>query len=104
MGIIIVMIYHSQKIICLCRASAIARIPYGSLIITNAKGDKIRSDVSRKKTGLWFSSEQSLSYLDGTFPGDFGFDPLGLSDPDGKCFALSPSWLQYAEVIHARWA
>merc|ERR550537_1317224 len=98
------MIYHSQKIICLCRASATARIPRGSLIITNAEGDKIRSDVSRERTGLWFPSEQSLSYLDGTLPGDFGFDPLGLSDPDGKGFTMSPAWLQYAEVIHARWA
>ena len=31
----------------------------------------------------WFSSPQSLSYLDGSLPGDFGFDPLGLSDPEG---------------------
>lgn len=62
------------------------------------------SKVGRGKTGLWFASEQSLSYLDGTLPGDFGFDPLGVYDPEGKGFAVSPSWLQYAEVIHARWA
>merc|ERR1712216_532836 len=60
--------------------------------------------VGRKKTGLWFASEQSLSYLDGTLPGDYGFDLLGLFDPDGKGFAISPSWLQYAEIIHGRWA
>jgi len=58
----------------------------------------------RKKTGLWFASEQSLSYLDGTLPGDFGFDPLGVYDPEGEDFAISTSWLRYAEVIHARWA
>lgn len=29
---------------------------------------------------------------------------LGMSDPVGKGFVISPSWLQYAEVIHARWA
>merc|ERR1711985_41841 len=60
--------------------------------------------VGREKTGLWFASEQSLKYLDGTLPGDYGFDPLGVYDPEGKGFAVSPSWLQYAEVIHARWA
>merc|ERR1711939_503209 len=66
-----------------------------------------RSDnnqLGREKTGLWFASEQSLSYLDGTQPGDFGFDPLGVYDPEGKGFAMSPSWLQYSELIHARWA
>merc|ERR1739848_816952 len=55
-------------------------------------------------TGLWFASDQSLSYLDGSLPGDYGFDPLGVCDPEGKGFAVTPSWLQYAEVIHARWA
>lgn len=60
--------------------------------------------VDRSKDTLWFASEQSLSYLDGTLAGDFGFDPLGLSDPEGAGYALSPSWLAYAELIHARWA
>ena len=58
----------------------------------------------RKKTGLYFASEQSLSYLDGTLPGDFGFDPLGLSDPEGAGGVINPEWLSYAEVIHARFA
>ena len=35
----------------------------------------------QKVGGLYsnFTSEQSLGYLDGTLPGDFGFDPLGKS-------------------------
>jgi len=49
-------------------------------------------------------SEQSLSYLDGSLPGDYGFDPLGLSDPEGAGGFINPSWLAYAEVIHCRWA
>ena len=53
---------------------------------------------------LWFASEQSLSYLDGSLAGDYGFDPLGLSAPENKGYALSPEWLAYAELIHARWA
>jgi hypothetical protein len=34
--------------------------------------------ADRSKDQLFFASEASLSYLDGTLPGDFGFDPLGL--------------------------
>ena len=29
--------------------------------------------VDRSKDTLWFASEQSLSYLDGTLPADYGF-------------------------------
>jgi hypothetical protein len=37
--------------------------------------------------------------LDGSLPGDFGFDPLGLSvDPEMK------KWMVQAELQHARWA
>merc|ERR1712039_1092332 len=59
---------------------------------------------NRRESGLWVASEQSLTYLDGSLPGDYGFDPLGIYDPNGEGFAVSQSWLQYAEVIHSRWA
>jgi light-harvesting complex I chlorophyll a/b binding protein 3 len=75
-----------------------------SPLIARAENSDAISKVGREKTGLWFASNQSLGYLDGSLPGDFGFDPLGVYEPDGKGFALSPSWLQYSEVIHARWA
>jgi len=55
-------------------------------------------------TRLAFADKNSLSYLDGTLPGDYGFDPLGLSDPEGAGAFIDPNWLAYAEVIHARWA
>jgi len=58
----------------------------------------------RSKDKLYFASEQSLSYLDGSLAGDFGFDPLGLSDPEGEGGYINPSWLAYAEIIHCRWA
>lgn len=58
----------------------------------------------RKTSQLLFASPQSLTYLDGTLPGDVGFDPLGLSDPEGAGGFVSPEWLAYAEVIHGRWA
>merc|ERR1712039_538580 len=73
-------------------------------LLLRAEENQTLAPVGRKKTGLWFASEQSLGYLDGTLPGDYGFDPLGVFDPEAKGFAVSPTWLQYAEVIHARWA
>ncbi|CAM8949713.1 unnamed protein product [Rhodiola kirilowii] len=53
---------------------------------------------------LWFASKQSLSYLDGSLPGDFGFDPLGLSDPEGTGGFIEPKWLAYGEIINGRFA
>jgi len=32
------------------------------------------------------------------------FDPLGLMDPEGQGGFINQAWLQYSEVIHARWA
>merc|ERR1739848_838516 len=97
----------------LCFNSKISRLQMASatkinkhpsnLVIKAEEGGKL-SKPGREKTGIWFASEQSLSYLDGSLPGDYGFDPLGVYDPTGKGFAVSPSWLQYAEIIHARWA
>ncbi|KAJ7525742.1 hypothetical protein O6H91_17G064000 [Diphasiastrum complanatum] len=53
---------------------------------------------------LWFASQQSLSYLDGTLAGDYGFDPLGLMDPEGAGGFMDPNWLVYAEIINGRYA
>ncbi|KAG0565102.1 hypothetical protein M758_8G159900 [Ceratodon purpureus] len=48
---------------------------------------------------LWFPGSQAPEWLDGSLPGDFGFDPLGLgSDP-----ALL-KWFVQAELVHCRWA
>jgi light-harvesting complex I chlorophyll a/b binding protein 3 len=44
------------------------------------------------------------SYLDGSLPADYGFDPLGLLDPEGPGGFINPAWLEYSEVIHCRWA
>ncbi|XP_016475273.1 chlorophyll a-b binding protein, chloroplastic [Nicotiana tabacum] len=48
---------------------------------------------------LWFPGSTPPPWLDGSLPGDFGFDPLGLaSDPE------SLKWNQQAELVHCRWA
>ncbi|KAL9304202.1 hypothetical protein ACSQ67_021465 [Phaseolus vulgaris] len=49
----------------------------------------------------WEETEGSTPppWLDGSLPGDFGFDPLGLSsDPE------SLRWNVQAELVHCRWA
>jgi Chlorophyll A-B binding protein len=52
----------------------------------------------RSSESLFFPTFQSLGYLDGTHAGDFGFDPLGLSDPEGAGGFIDPDWLRYAEA------
>jgi light-harvesting complex I chlorophyll a/b binding protein 3 len=49
---------------------------------------------------LFFATPESLSYLDGALPGDYGFDPLGLFDPS----VGDQRWLATAEVMNGRWA
>ncbi|ESR44981.1 hypothetical protein CICLE_v10002129mg [Citrus x clementina] len=39
-----------------------------------------------------------------SLPGDYGFDPLGLSDPEGTGGFIEPKWLAYGEVINGRYA
>jgi len=48
----------------------------------------------------WFPGTTDVpSYLDGSMPGDFGYDPLGLgADPENL------KWFREAELQHARWA
>ncbi|KAI4380814.1 hypothetical protein MLD38_006960 [Melastoma candidum] len=48
---------------------------------------------------LWFPGSSPPEWLDGSLPGDFGFDPLGLgSDPELL------KWFAQAELMHGRWA
>ena len=44
-------------------------------------------------------SDQNMTYLDGTLPGDFGFDPLGLGADPARL-----KYYQEAEKMNARWA
>ncbi|CAJ1971626.1 unnamed protein product [Sphenostylis stenocarpa] len=72
-----------------------------SFIVKAASTPPVKQGADRP---LWFASKQSLSYLDGSLPGDYGFDPLGLSDPEGTGGFIEPKWLAYGEVINGRFA
>ncbi|KAK6142242.1 hypothetical protein DH2020_022590 [Rehmannia glutinosa] len=59
-----------------------------SFVVKAASTPPVKQGADRP---LWFASKQSLSYLDGSLPGDYGFDPLGLSDPKAPVGSLSPN-------------
>merc|ERR1712224_1161149 len=80
----------------------------GSLMFS-ARNFEINQHVTRfssllKKPVLsreapWLPGSLAPSHLDGTLPGDYGFDPLGLGkDPQMM------KWYRQAELQHARWA
>ncbi|KAF7833572.1 chlorophyll a-b binding protein 8, chloroplastic [Senna tora] len=72
-----------------------------SFVVKAASTPPVKQGADRQ---LWFASKQSLTYLDGSLPGDFGFDPLGLSDPEGTGGFIEPRWLAYGEIINGRFA
>lgn len=48
---------------------------------------------------LWLPGSTPPAHLDGTMPGDFGFDPLGLgANPEAL------RWFKESELVHCRWA
>jgi light-harvesting complex I chlorophyll a/b binding protein 3 len=58
---------------------------------------------------LFYPTPGALKYLDGSLPGDYGWDPLGIADPSkkgqpGEEQYINLSWLSYAELVHGRWA
>lgn len=59
----------------------------------------VRAVQASASRPLWFPGNEAPAYLDGSLPGDYGFDPLSLSsDPD------SLKWFTHAELINGRWA
>ncbi|KAJ8465301.1 hypothetical protein OPV22_027853 [Ensete ventricosum] len=58
-----------------------------------------RSLKVEAKKGEWLPGLASPAYLDGSLPGDNGFDPLGLAeDPENL------KWYVQAELVNGRWA
>ncbi|CAL8466832.1 g6368 [Coccomyxa elongata] len=59
----------------------------------------MRQCVVRAERAMWLPGGDAPAHLDGSLPGDFGFDPLGLgADPERL------SWFAESERVHARWA
>ena len=46
----------------------------------------------------WEREVVYASLRSGTLAGDFGFDPLGMMDPEGQGGFVNARWLAYAEV------
>lgn len=83
---------------------ASCKVPVATTRVVRARADGSVAKTDRSGESLFFPTEQSLSYLDGSKPGDFGFDPLGLSDPEGAGGFINPEWLAYGEIMNGRWA
>jgi len=55
--------------------------------------------VTAASRPVWFPGSPPAEHLDGSAPGDYGFDPLGFSaDPE------MAKWMAQAELMHCRWA
>lgn len=62
-------------------------------------GRRTSVKVNAVKSSPWLPGSPSPAYLDGSLPGDFGFDPLKLGeDPEAL------KWYQQAELQNGRWA
>ncbi|CAA0208716.1 putative chlorophyll A-B binding protein [Arabidopsis thaliana] len=72
------------------------RVGRKTLIVAAAAAQPKKSWIPAVKGGGNFLDPE---WLDGSLPGDFGFDPLGL----GKDPAFL-KWYREAELIHGRWA
>lgn len=86
------------------KAAVSSKASSARVVRCRAEGEQGIAKVDRSKDQLYFTSESTLQYLDGTLPGDYGFDPLGLMDPVNSGGFITPQWLAYSEVIHCRWA
>lgn len=75
----------------------------GRLLLRQAESSSARASFAVRAAApdrpIWFPGSTPPPWLDGSLPGDFGFDPLGLgSDPE------SLRWNVQAELVHCRWA
>ncbi|XP_075481757.1 chlorophyll a-b binding protein, chloroplastic-like [Primulina tabacum] len=66
---------------------------------SEARSVNVSCVVADPNRPLWFPGSTPPPWLDGSLPGDFGFDPLGLaSDPE------TLKWFVQSEIVHCRWA
>eukprot|EP00958_Prasinococcus_capsulatus_P020674 scaffold2734_cov350-Prasinococcus_capsulatus_cf.AAC.2 len=78
-----------------------SRSSFAGSRIVNAKatnGAKV-SMVGAK--GSWLPGSTAPAYLDGSLPGDVGFDPLGLGE-DPESLAWCVSWVRHSRACDCR--
>eukprot|EP01026_Neomeris_dumetosa_P078895 TRINITY_DN856_c0_g1_i11.p3 TRINITY_DN856_c0_g1~~TRINITY_DN856_c0_g1_i11.p3 ORF type:complete len:222 (+),score=29.47 TRINITY_DN856_c0_g1_i11:652-1317(+) len=66
--------------------------------VTSKHGSMLTMNASQDRQ-MWLVGSTPPSYLDGTLPGDFGFDPLGLGSDSERL-----KWYVEAEKTNGRWA
>ncbi|XP_044361876.1 photosystem I chlorophyll a/b-binding protein 5, chloroplastic [Triticum aestivum] len=66
----------------------------------NVQSSRARFAVrATAERATWLSGLDLPAYLDGTLPGDYGFDPLGLGEQPEDL-----KWYIQAELVHCRFA
>nr|CAD1826496.1 unnamed protein product [Ananas comosus var. bracteatus] len=71
----------------------------GGLAARNGTTSTSRRGLKVEAKGEWLPGLPSPAYLNGSLPGDNGFDPLGLAeDPENL------NWYVQAELVNSRWA
>eukprot|EP00475_Leptophrys_vorax_P030598 TRINITY_DN45_c0_g1_i1.p1 TRINITY_DN45_c0_g1~~TRINITY_DN45_c0_g1_i1.p1 ORF type:complete len:280 (+),score=6.11 TRINITY_DN45_c0_g1_i1:91-840(+) len=58
---------------------------------------RVAFSVTAEERPLYFPGNPAPAYLDGSLPGDYGFDPLGLA-------STNLDWYVQAELVHVRWS
>merc|ERR1711907_166928 len=71
----------------------------GMIKFNSSQSQLVMAKFGLNREAPWLPGSQAPSHLDGSLPGDFGFDPLALGkDP------IALKWYHQAELQHARWA
>ena len=68
-------------------------------VVTRASRARVLSVTASAARPNYFPGSTPPKHLDGTMPGDYGFDPLNLGEDKAAL-----EWYQQAELMHARWA
>ncbi|CAN1137260.1 Chlorophyll a-b binding protein 7, chloroplastic, partial [Linum perenne] len=89
----------SQNFLSGKRLTSVKRFSSPSIGSRSRRGLTAVCAVAEPERPIWFPGSTPPAWLDGSLPGDFGFDPLGLgSDPE------TLRWNVQAELVHCRWA
>ncbi|XP_051139231.1 photosystem I chlorophyll a/b-binding protein 5, chloroplastic isoform X2 [Andrographis paniculata] len=87
--------FPARKITCYKTGYGIGRNTTNWIVKRNCRTVVVQAQDRQ----TWLPGLDPPPYLDGTLPGDFGFDPLGLGeDPE------SLKWYVQAELVHSRFA